>query len=236
MSANKLPEVAPEDAHNQLITYLWVRRGIGILGILFPFIMYGGNALLFGCTDLLPSISAYYHTKLLSIFVSLMSMVAIFLFTYKGPEEQDRHWATLASFLCLGVAIFPTDPLVSSCKGFVTWSCHTLHLICAVALFLVLTYFCLFLFVKTKPAKNPTDQHKILKQRRNLVYRTCGYVMLTSMAIMALFYLLSKYAGVNVGFPYIFWGEAVCLVAFGTAWITKGNWFIFSDLHLGGEE
>lgn len=232
MSAEKLTEKVPSNVPRQLITHLWVRRGIGVLGMSFPFIMYLGNLIIFDCKDVLFSISAYHNTKLMGVFVSIMAMISIFLFTYKGPGEKDRHWATLASVLCLGVALVPTSDKGDSCEGFTTWDCEILHLIFAISLFLVLAYFCLVLFVKTRPECNPTEEHRFLKSRRNLIYQICGYSMLASMSAMLVMYLLKEYASVYIGFPYIFWGETVCLIAFGTAWITKGNWFIYSDLHL----
>lgn len=225
---NPLPH-AHDNANDELIPFLWIRRGIGVLAILFPFIMYIGNGLLHNCWKVFPSISAYYHSYLITVFVSILAMIAIFLFTYRGPNGEDRHLATVASFLCLGVAIFPTQVSGVDCPHFDTYSLETVHLICAVSLFLILAYFCLFIFIKTKPGKNPTAKMKQLKENRNTIYKTCGFVMVITMILMSGLYLVDSNGTIKATFAYVFWGETVCIIAFGISWITKGNWFIFGD-------
>jgi len=219
-----------DNASDELIPFLWIRRGIGVLGILFPFLMYIGNGLLHGCWSVFPSISAYYHSHLITVFISTLAMIAIFLFTYRGPHGEDRHIATLAAVLCLGVAIFPTAWSGEvDCPHFVTYSLETLHMVCAVGLFLILAYFCLFIFVKTKPGKNPSERMKALKEKRNMIYKSCGIVMVTTMILMGICYLVDTFDVFDISIAYIFWGETVCLIAFGFSWITKGNWFIYGD-------
>jgi hypothetical protein len=231
MSANKLPSTPHENAVDQIIPFLWIRRGIGILGILFPFIMALGNYLIFDCPHLLPAISDYFHTKMMTLFVALLSMISIFLWTYRGPKGEDRHWATLAAVFCLGVALFPNDvkDVVKECNGFETYSLSTLHQICAIGMFIVLAYFCLFIFVKTNPKEVKTPEQIALKKKRNTIYKICGYSILVAMVSMFILIKLDTDKAIQAQFSYIFWGESLCLIAFGTSWITKGDWFIFGD-------
>ena len=42
-------------------------------------------------------------------------------------------------------------------------------------------------------------------------------------------YLADSDGTMKATFAYIFWGETICIIAFGISWITKGNWFIFGD-------
>jgi hypothetical protein len=231
MSTNNLPNTPHENAVDQIIPFLWIRRGIGILGILFPFIMALGNYLIFDCHHLLPTISDYFHTKMMTLFVAILSMISIFLWTYRGPKGEDKHWATLAAVLCLGVALFPNNvkDVVKECNGFDTYTLDTLHQICAIGMFLVLAYFCLFIFVKTSHDKVQPPQQISLKKKRNIIYKICGYTIISAMLVMVILFNLDSDKSIQAQFSYIFWGESLCLIAFGTSWITKGDWFIFGD-------
>lgn len=231
MSTKNLPPTPHENAVDQIIPFLWIRRSIGILGIIFPFIMALGNYFLFDCHHLLPAISDYFHTKMMTLFVALLSMIAIFLWTYRGPKGEDKHWATLAAVLCLGVALFPNNvkEVVKQCNGFDTYTLDTLHQICAIGMFLVLAYFCLFIFVKTNPDEVQTSNQVTLKKKRNIIYKICGYGILAAMFAMAILIKIDTDKSIQAQFSYIFWGESICLIAFGTSWITKGDWFIFGD-------
>lgn len=121
---NHTKQTPPQHAIDQIIPFLWIRRGIGILSILLPFIMYFGNALLFNCWEVLRSVSGYYHTKLINVFVCIIAIIAIFLFIYRGPHGKDRHWSTLAAVLCFAIALFPTKFRENdSYENFVTYEC-----------------------------------------------------------------------------------------------------------------
>jgi len=231
MSAKHLPQEPHDNAADQIIPLLWIRRSIGVLGILFPFILALGNYFFFECHQILPTISDYFHTRMMTIFVAIQSMISIFLWTYRGPKGEDKHWATLASVLCLGIALFPNDlkEVVKVCNDYTAHSQDTLHHICAISMFLILAYFSLFLFTKTnKNLHDVSDPDIQLKLKRNNIYKTCGYVILLSIFLVGVGYLLSR-NGVNVPTTYIFWLESVALFAFGLSWITKGNWFIYGD-------
>ncbi|HAK44901.1 MAG TPA: hypothetical protein DCO79_03125 [Spirochaeta sp.] len=63
-----------------IISYYTLRRLIGILGILLPFIcMFGGLA---AGIEVQSSVSAYYHSNMRELFTGLMSCMAVFLLTY----------------------------------------------------------------------------------------------------------------------------------------------------------
>ncbi|AEE51585.1 hypothetical protein [Haliscomenobacter hydrossis] len=82
---------------------LWIsggrtlRRWIGILGMALPWLLY-----LFLYVDTrfgspLPSISHYYFTRVSSVFVLILSVLAVFLFIYKGKEPIDFYTLSLPS-------------------------------------------------------------------------------------------------------------------------------------------
>lgn len=218
---NQTPE---REGQAQLIPFLWLRKGIGLLGFFFPVLLVVGSKLFGNCNILLGSISDYYHTNMDDLFVAVLCVIGIFLFTYRGPEKEDSIASNLACAFALGIAFFPTSikPESLSC---ITYSAKTfpgLHNLFSVLFFLVLSYFCLALFPKTHADTPPTEE----KLKRNKLYKTCGYVMLASILIIFLYMLLKdRITGLNK-IQIIFIFEWVALWAFGISWIVKGGWFL----------
>src|SRR4030042_5272334 len=196
--ANQLPLV---------ISYLTIRRAIGILGILFPLVLVFGTIVFGGTENIKSSISSYYHTNMRDFFVGLPCAVALFLFSYKGYEKKDDIAANLGALFSLGVAFLPTstDDLIPGRNPII----GRLHLISAALFFIVLTYFCLFLFTKT-------DKRELTrrKQKRNMLYKICGYTMLGCIFLIAVYLLIleDKYSKLKDYDP-IFWLESLSLWA-----------------------
>ena len=83
-----------EDATPQDLSHRFHRSLIGYLGILLPVLLYG-LAGLRPTTDLprwetLNSISAYYHTGAVAVFVGVLFALALFLLTYRGYKGHGR--------------------------------------------------------------------------------------------------------------------------------------------------
>ena len=91
-------------------------------------------------------------------------------------------------------------------------SSSAIHNFSAIAFFCLLSYNCLFLF--TKSSGKMTRNKKI----RNIIYRVCGCGMIISMASVVS--LGSVYGG-------IWFVEAIALVLFGIAYLTKADVFPF---------
>jgi hypothetical protein len=124
-----------------------------------------------------------------------------------------------ASFCALGVAFFPTTPDHSPTKR--QSEIGTVHYVFAALLFLTLAYFCLILFRKTADPEAMTRK----KQQRNQVYTICGFAILTSI----LFIVVSKIPTIKHRVEHlnpVFWFETSALVAFGIAWLVKGETFL----------
>ena len=85
-------------------------------------------------------------------------------------------------------------------------------------LFLTLAYFCLKLFTKTAPDKTPTRR----KLQRNTVYRVCGYTILACI-LLAGVVALPPIKTLLERLSPVFWLESGAIVAFGVAWLTKGE-------------
>jgi hypothetical protein len=60
------------------------------------------------------------------------------------------------------------------------------------------------------------------KKQRNMIYRGCGVAITAGVIVAALFGWLSSDAFRNAWHP-VFWGESVAVIAFGIAWLIKGE-------------
>src|SRR5690349_20893941 len=68
-----------------------LRKLVGILGILLPVLLYLFLLIDTGFTKPMESISHYYMTRACSVFVIVVSLLAIFLLVYKGKEPIDFY-------------------------------------------------------------------------------------------------------------------------------------------------
>lgn len=199
-------------ARGAVLSYIGLRRSVGIIGIALPFVVALGNLLLTG-DGLRSSISSYYYTGMRDVFVGSLCAVGVFLFCYRYEQPDDRL-GNLAGVAAIGVALFPTRPegTASTAQTVVGW----LHLTFAVAFFASLAWFCLVLFTRDDGARTTR------KSVRNMVYRTCGIVILTCLALAALNPLVVP-DGLARALHPLFWLESAAIVAFGVAWFVKGD-------------
>jgi heme A synthase len=194
------------------------RRLIGFLGLLLPTLLYVVAAL--RPTDgqpglsLLDSVSGYYYTGAVGIFVGILFALSLFLFTYPGYEGviADRVVGWLGGASALGVALFPT----AAPGGFTApswWSpwLRVVHYASAILLFTAFILFSIWLFRKSNlpKAQRPAD-----KRRRDAVCLVCGITMIVSV-LWAASALITDAA--------IFWPEAIAIVAFAVSWLVKGE-------------
>ena len=198
-----------------VISYLDLRKAIGIIGTALPFVLAFGNILVEG-PGIQDSISSYYHTGMRDVFVGSLCAIAVFLMSYRGYERKDDIAGDLACVFALGVALFPTTPDVNvTPRDNIVGG---LHLLFAACFFLTLAFFSLVLFRKTDPTRAPTRR----KLQRNAVYTLCGYTILVCLAFIVVVAFLSSDSPVKRLDP-VFWFEAAAIVAFGVSWLTKGE-------------
>lgn len=201
---------------SSVISYLALRKAIGLLGIALPFVLSLGALILFR-EGLQSSISDYYHTGMGDVFVGTLCVIGVFLFSYRGYERSDDIAGDLACLFAVGAALFAIAPEEASDTARVI---GYVHMACAAGFFLTLIYFSLFLFTKTDPTKSPTRR----KLQRNMVYKACGYTMAVCILLIALYELLvDKQESSLEAYRPVFWLEAVTVVAFGISWLTKGE-------------
>jgi magnesium-transporting ATPase (P-type) len=209
-----------------LISYLTLRKAVGILGFILPIALVAGSAIVGNCEEVQSSISNYYHTAMRDIFVGILCAIALFLFTYNGYDKRDKYAAQLGSVCALGVAFFPTSILIPlpTCNILPVMQSQfigTLHLLFATLFFLNLAYFSLFLFTESKGDMTPE------KEKRNLIYRICGIVMVACIVLITVYiFLLEKKLANPAKYDVIFYLETVALWAFAASWLVKGEMFI----------
>jgi hypothetical protein len=205
----------PEE--NYLISYLSLRKLIGILGMTLPLILAVGGKLIFNL-DIEPSISDYYHTGMRDVLVGSLWAVGAFLVIYKGYELVDNLLAKFAGLCAIGISLFPTPAGEENflSMDWVGW----MHHIFAVCFFLSLVIFSLALFTRTKQGVPPTE----MKLVRNQVYIICGLIMLTCLLLMALYKILPEPNQQPIApFKPIFWLETAAILSFAISWFVKGE-------------
>ena len=206
-------QIIPSTEKSLALWYVKLRKVIGVLGTVLPFAVSLGALIIFNEPQQ-SSISAYYHTHMRDVFVGTLFAIGFFLYSYEYGRP-DGIAAKIAFASALGVALFPTDP------GRDTTFIGTLHLIFAASFFLTLSYFCLFLFVKTHKGGLPPMTER--KKQRNLLYRMCGGVMIACILLMGIYHLAGGNDTALADLNPIYWLEAIAIVAFGISWLTKGE-------------
>lgn len=153
MESNK--PIVDKSKISLVISYLTLRKLIGLLGFAFPVLLVSGSLILGGDDEIQSSISSYYHTNMRDAFVGVLCGVALFLFSYRG-YKIDNIVGTMGCLFALGVAFLPCKPDnpppdYNAVTGY-------LHLISATLFFVVLIFFSLILFTKTDKGLNISTQ------------------------------------------------------------------------------
>lgn len=198
-----------------LISYLTLRKLIGVLGFTFPLILLFGG--LWFDSAIQFSISYYYHTSMHDIFVGILCALAAFFLAYRGYERKDAIAGNIAGISVIGVAMIPTTLKDSPTE--IQEILGYLHLVFATGYFSIIAYFCIFLFTKS-------DNKTLTKRKRhcNFIYRACGYTILLSIVFIILYVALPEYLTASyVHLKPLFWLESIAITAFGFAWLVKGE-------------
>jgi hypothetical protein len=208
------------------LSYLGMRKAVGILALALPPALIGGAILLapLGPTGTWPhplfqgSISDYYYTPMGNFLVGSLCAIAMFLMSCRGYDWQDELAGYLACAFALGVAFCPTTPPGNPNPTALQNALGNAHEICAAAMFLVLAFFCLVLFRRTGKNGRPTPR----KLLRNRVYAICGWTIVGCMVTMVSLHIPAFASLVeHINMLLIF--ESIALEAFGIAWLTKGE-------------
>jgi formate hydrogenlyase subunit 3/multisubunit Na+/H+ antiporter MnhD subunit len=207
-----------------------LRKLVGLLGVALPLLLYVFLYIDNGHAQPLYSISHYYLTRVGSIFVIIVSLMAIFLLIYKGMEAIDFYLSAAAGIFALTLILFPTDNITETCcdPGMQYSVTHLhdspfrvgLHYLSAAIFLFSLAMMSIFLFTRSnKTARQRTPE----KRRRNRIYRTCGVIMLLAMLVI----VAGKLKWINPVYysnhHFTFWMETIAIESFGVSWLIKGK-------------
>src|ERR1700751_1595083 len=100
----------PQEITDTLVlSYLDLRKSVGVIGTLLPFVVSIGKMLL-DSPGLLSSVSSYYYSVMGDVFVGSMCAIGVFLWSYKGYDWRDAVAGTITAVCAIGVALFPIEP------------------------------------------------------------------------------------------------------------------------------
>jgi hypothetical protein len=201
------------------VSYLFLRRAIGLIGALLPIALPLGYSVTTGQWRLLPSVSSYYYTDMRNPFVGALCAVGVFLICYRY-QQWDDVLATLAGAFAVGVAFCP--PVPPDPSGLARTS-GVLHVVFAAGFLVTMALMSWFLFTRSD---TPLQDRPAAKNARNLVYRICAGLVLLFTALAGLSSLASQ-SLIDTVHP-LFWCEALATFAFGFAWWVKGQ-TLFQD-------
>ena len=215
-SPKKVPSLFPAREVDDLSSHAH-RQLIGVVGLVLPVLLWliaGLRPTVERPWEPLGSVSAYYYTGAVSVFVGMLIALALFLFSYRGYNNKyylrDRVAASIAGCAAVMVALFPT----SHTPALPWWTPLTgkIHIYSAAVLFSCFIFFSLFQFPlsraqKTKPL--PRD-----KELRNVIYISCG----VAMALCMLWVVYAEFTHTA-----IFWPEALLPEFFAVSWLVKGR-------------
>ena len=207
----------PSDESLYVLSYLGLRKGVGIISLALPIVLLVGKPVLDG-GGMQGSISAYYYTSMRNYFVGSLCASAVFLFSYKYAPTRQRPEHR--------------DSTVRARRGLLpdhaSGRRHDLDrgrppCLCRL-FFLLLAYFAYFVF--TRPPQ-PREQVEGRKRVRNRIYRVCGVTVVVCLVLVPVSDLVLRDAARGRVHP-LFWLETVAVFAFSTSWLVKGG-FLFPD-------
>jgi hypothetical protein len=218
---------------------IFLRKPIGIIGIALPFVLrigilsHGGEAP--------ASLSYYYYTPMRNVLVASLCILGLLLIVYKGYDVFDRYVSTAAGLGFFGIALFPVRAPSSHSPPWVYYV-HTLSFILTIIALAVMSLLftqagssneqpgyvrrlLLALVFKYQPGHYYTTPQK---EVRNRIYSTCAWLMLGSLTLAFLWSI--QPISILHATQWLFWLEAIAMIAFGTSWLVKSQSFgLFRD-------
>jgi len=205
-----------------------LRKLVGILGMSLPILLVVFLYVDDGHWGPLPSISHYYYTRVGSIFIIIVSLLAIFLLIYKGKERTDLYLSSIAGLFALCLLLFPTDNLSKVCcdPGYsvtilkISGFRATLHYVASAIFLGCLAAMSLFVFTKSdKPAAQRSRGKKI----RNRIFIVCGVLMIVALLTVAAGLGRLIPASFYNTYHLTFWMETLAIESFGLSWLIKSE-------------
>ena len=210
-------------------SYLFLRSGIGIIGVALPVVLVIGAIILDQRFEFLDSMSSYYYSVMRDVFVGSLWAIGIFLICYQYDHLDDLV-STVAGFCAIGLSLFPTPqdcpPSNMNCATELQIRIGVAHFLFATGFLVALAFMAGFLFTRGNPEKDKvTDTDRKRKRRNNLIYWICGITMVACILLAALILFVPYLSDNRWHHQYhpIFFIEFIATWAFGWAWFVKGQ-------------
>jgi len=225
-----------------IVSYLTMRKAVGWLGMLLPFLLLVGNFTLneigifeneffvkhageyANAGSWKSSVSHYYYTTVGEYFTGALCAVAMFMLCYTGHPKRkgeiglsDNTMTNLAGLFALGVVSFPTTSetkITDNLRNFISSdTIGWIHYAFAAAFFVVLAFMSILNFRRSKV------QEDFGKGPDDPFFLRCGILLLLWLVLVpicAIFPVLY-----NNHSTFIL--EALALITFGASWLKKGK-------------
>lgn len=233
---NMMENLIPDYKNTEVISLekqSTLRILVGVLGMFLPLLLWLLLLLHNGVYSPLDSISHYFYTRAGTVFIIIVSLLAIFLLVYKGYESIDFILSSIAGVGALLLLYFPTYNIDCNCN---TSNCNYVitHLndnvfrekfhIAMAGIFLgSLALMSIFLFTKKKGDPKGFVLPELKGEK--IIFIVCGILMLLSM-LMIITNCFWVYSGPEFNERNLtFWFEVIALEAFGFSWFVKGDAF-----------
>lgn len=199
-----MPALPPE--HHQ-IDHRTIKLLVGVIAITLSWLTsaFANNTL--------TSISAAYFEGGWSqvIFIGFLFAISALMLAYNGYSKLEMVLCKVAALCGIIIAMFPCRCVNREeiIKG--------VHGGAAIVLFLILAYLCWGFFRRARA------KHHKRANVRSWIYAACGIAMLVSIGALAIETFTQGGMTQHVHSRFVFYGEAVGLVAFGVSWLTASR-------------
>lgn len=231
---------------SEVVSYLTMRKTIGWLGMLLPFLLLTGNFLaneigLFDSDVFIQkytnysyvsegsfksSVSHYYYTTMGEIFTGTLCTVALFMICYTGHPKRaedkglsDNQMTNLAGLFAMGVVLFPTTSAVlmkDNLRSFISS-----QVIGWVHYGFAASFFVVLAFMSIVNFRRAKDPELFGKGQDDPFFKKCGLTMLVCLVLVPVL-SLKIFDSIQFLHP-TFVLEALALIAFGMSWLKKGQ-------------
>ncbi|HRE40979.1 MAG TPA: hypothetical protein PLG90_06570 [Ignavibacteria bacterium] len=250
---NLSPEELKQREENKefVVSFLNIRRLIGIMGISLPILCFIINYT-FVIGEVLknsyfvhtqwsdeyepsmyfkPSISDYYYTPASVLFTGTLITISIFLFCFhekkdkrkndKYPFLTDNLITNIAAVSLLFVALFPTSPKNKISDNIYNFTSS--EIIGTIHLVFASIFFISVSILCIVNFRRTGNSKEFGKTRSDKVYLFCGIGMLSMLVLMIVYKVDNLNKSSVVQDDTIFVLESIMLILFGNAWLVKGK-------------
>ena len=210
------PGELPPDKRDDVLanisaSYFMLRRGMALLALAFPVILWIGG----GVGDLQGSLSAYYHAdggRMRDVFVGVLWALGSFLLLYRGYSRREDWALNGAGLAAVTISMAP--------MGWPPGTSDTMtglaHNAAAISFFLLIAYVCIFRAGDTLAV----IRDRAAAARFRISYRWLGVLMvLAPLTVLAAHLLLPRPDEPR----FLFFIEAAGVYVFAAFWLVKSR-------------